>query len=185
MSVYNRVTSAPYQYVLIDCKPETPTSRQLVSDVFENCKSFPNIQERSNVVSSFPNKRERSNIASSFPNNRERSIVGSERVHSQEISAKRGNGSILKLNGQRGPIVVKLTKREWSEVSADFRQSETYGNAPAGWNVWRIYVTEAFGRDSTYLPVVLTHSTDGEMKTYKVSRSWLMDSTCGTIKRLL
>ena len=41
MSVYGRITAKPYGYVLIDNQPKTTSEKQVVSDVFGHCQSYP------------------------------------------------------------------------------------------------------------------------------------------------
>ena len=43
MKVYEHVTVKPYGYVMIDNQPKTTSEKQVVSNVFEGCKSYPNI----------------------------------------------------------------------------------------------------------------------------------------------
>ena len=44
MSAYGRVTAKPYGYVLVDNQPKTTTTdKQVVSDVFGHCQSYPHI----------------------------------------------------------------------------------------------------------------------------------------------
>ena len=43
MSVYRRITAKPYGYVLIDNQPKTTSEKQVVSDVFGQCRSYPHI----------------------------------------------------------------------------------------------------------------------------------------------
>ena len=43
MTVYGKVTAKPYGYVLIDNQPKTPREKQVVSDVFGQCLSYPHI----------------------------------------------------------------------------------------------------------------------------------------------
>ena len=43
MTVYGKVTAKPYGYVLIDNQPKTPSEKQVVSDVFGQCLSYPHI----------------------------------------------------------------------------------------------------------------------------------------------
>ncbi len=177
MFVYNNVTAEPYQHVLIDCKPETPPNRQLVSDVFGDCKAYPNVIGTDRVVDTTPIRPiSTDTVVDTAP----------IRQVSHRTSAPRrttNEDKILKLNEERGPIVVNLPKREWLQISAKFEEADSFGNTPAGWNVWRIYVIEARPRDYTYLPVVLKRSNDGETKKYNVSRAYLLDS-CYKLKGL-
>ena len=43
MKVYGHITAKPYGYVLIDNQPKTTSEKQVISDVFEQCQSYPNI----------------------------------------------------------------------------------------------------------------------------------------------
>ena len=43
MSVYGKVTAKPYGYVLIDNQPTTTSEKQVVSEVFGQCQSYPHI----------------------------------------------------------------------------------------------------------------------------------------------
>ena len=43
MSAYGSVTAKPYGYVLVDNQPKTTTDKQVVSDVFGHCQSYPHI----------------------------------------------------------------------------------------------------------------------------------------------
>ncbi len=161
MTVYNHVTAEAYQYVLIDCKPDTATGRQLVSDVFGNCKSFPNVIEAVSPV------------AKNESNDRNRPT--------ENNSTKNGHDLILKQTSEPGPLVVRLNNRQWCAVSENFRQAEYGGNTPAGWIVWRIYIFEIKNQDSTYVPVLLKHCSDGRYMYYNVWRDWLK-SACSLMR---
>ena len=41
MDAYNKITSVPYRYVVIDNKPDTPSDRQVLTDIFGTCKAYP------------------------------------------------------------------------------------------------------------------------------------------------
>ena len=43
MSAYNKVTSVPYSYMVIDNKPGTPADRQVLADIFGTCVAYPYI----------------------------------------------------------------------------------------------------------------------------------------------
>ena len=43
MSAYGSVTAKPYEHVLVDNQPKTTTDKQVVSDVFGSCHSYPHI----------------------------------------------------------------------------------------------------------------------------------------------
>ena len=43
MSAYVNATEKPYGYLLIDNQPKTPSDKQVVAEVFENCHSYPKI----------------------------------------------------------------------------------------------------------------------------------------------
>ena len=43
MSAYGNVTAKPYGYVLIDNHPKTTSEKQVVSDVIDQCQSYPHM----------------------------------------------------------------------------------------------------------------------------------------------
>ena len=43
MSAYMNATEKPYGYLLLDNQPKTPSDKQVVAEVFENCHSYPKI----------------------------------------------------------------------------------------------------------------------------------------------
>ena len=43
MNVYRSVSAKPYGYILIDNQPKTTSDKQVVSDVFGHCQSYPHI----------------------------------------------------------------------------------------------------------------------------------------------
>ena len=43
MSPYLNATEQPYGYLSIDNQPKTPSDKQVVAEVFENCHSYPEI----------------------------------------------------------------------------------------------------------------------------------------------
>ena len=47
MTVYGKVTAKPYGHVLIDNQPKTPIEKQVVSEVFGQCKRYPHISAHS------------------------------------------------------------------------------------------------------------------------------------------
>ena len=47
MSVYGKVTTRPYGYVLIDNQPKTHSQHQVVSHIFETCECYPYISTQS------------------------------------------------------------------------------------------------------------------------------------------
>ena len=49
MSVYNKVTSQPYGYVLIDNQPQTHSQHQVVSHIFETCQCYPSVSSQETV----------------------------------------------------------------------------------------------------------------------------------------
>ena len=40
MEIYNNITSKPYSYVVVDNKADTPSSRQVIAEVFGYCVSY-------------------------------------------------------------------------------------------------------------------------------------------------
>ncbi len=163
MTVYNHVTAEAYQYVLVDCKPDTATNRQLVSDVFGTCKSFPNIMETGPPVAT--------------------NDATERNEPTKKDSTENGHDLILKRTSEPGPLAVKLNNRQWCAVSEQFRQAEWGGNAPAGWIVWRIYLSES-NPDSTYVPVLLKYCTENRYICYNLFRDTLKYMCC-SLKHLL
>ena len=51
MKVYAKETEKPYGYLLVDNQPKTPTEKQVVAEVFENCHCYPNITTCTKTVS--------------------------------------------------------------------------------------------------------------------------------------
>ena len=51
MDAYANETEKSYGYLLVDNQPKTPTEKQVVADVFENCHCYPNITTRTKTVS--------------------------------------------------------------------------------------------------------------------------------------
>ena len=51
MKVYQHVTAKPYGYVLVDNQPKTTADKQVVSDVFGNCQSYPHITKSTHTNS--------------------------------------------------------------------------------------------------------------------------------------
>ena len=47
MSAYVKETEKPYGYILIDNQPKTTSEKQVISDVFGQCKSYPHISTQS------------------------------------------------------------------------------------------------------------------------------------------
>ena len=41
MEAYNKITSVPYRYVVIDNKPGTSADRQVLTDIFGSCQAYP------------------------------------------------------------------------------------------------------------------------------------------------
>ena len=50
MSAYVQETAKPYGYVVIDNQPKTASEKQVVSDVFGRCKSYPHISTQSEIT---------------------------------------------------------------------------------------------------------------------------------------
>ncbi len=164
MTIYNRVTAEPYQYLLIDCKPDTPPNRQLISGVFGECKYFPNVLDRKQVTQPMEDMTERTQIL----RKPERNMID----------------TILQRNSQPGPKPVLLNPRQWTVVWPDFHRADTGANPPAGWVVWRIYITKATPSDSTYLPVLIKYCCSEEYRCYNAGRDWLM-CNCPVLRSLL
>ena len=51
MKVYAKETEKPYGYLLVDNQPKTPTEKQVVAEVFENCHCYPKITSCTKTVS--------------------------------------------------------------------------------------------------------------------------------------
>ena len=49
MEIYNNITSKPYSYVIVDNKADTPSRKQVITEVFRNCVSY-NITGVDNAV---------------------------------------------------------------------------------------------------------------------------------------
>ena len=71
---------------------------------------------------------------------------------------KTDHSKILKLNDQKGFIIVHLDKREWATVQDVFREAECGGNLPVGWVLWRVYSVNIPG----YYKPVLIKKLDSE-----------------------
>ena len=50
MNVYGSVSAKPYGYILVDNQPKTTSEKQVVSDVFGKCKSYPHISTQSEIT---------------------------------------------------------------------------------------------------------------------------------------
>ena len=50
MSAYAKETAKPYGYILIDNQPKTTSEKQVVSEVFGKCKSYPYISTQSEIT---------------------------------------------------------------------------------------------------------------------------------------
>ena len=50
MSAYAKETAKPYGYILIDYQPKTTSEKQVVSEVFGKCKSYPLISTQSEIT---------------------------------------------------------------------------------------------------------------------------------------
>ena len=50
MKVYAKETEKPYGYVVIDNQPKTTSEKQVISDVFGQCKSYPHISTQSEIT---------------------------------------------------------------------------------------------------------------------------------------
>ena len=51
MNVYGSVSAKPYGYILIDNQPKTTSDKQVVSDVFGHCQSYPHITTGTHLAS--------------------------------------------------------------------------------------------------------------------------------------
>ena len=47
MKAYNEETAKPFSYIILDNHPRTTSDRQVVADVFGQCKSYPHISSQS------------------------------------------------------------------------------------------------------------------------------------------
>ena len=165
MEIYNDITSKPYSYVMVDNKADTPARRQIIADIFRNCVSY-NITGVDSVVP--VTKRTTKGIDL---------IEESVRTYKTEDD----HSKILKQNDQKGPIVVRLDKREWSTVQEEFREAECGENLPIGWVLWRIYAVDS---PDYYKPVLLKKSDSEETKCYRVHGKWLF-AFCSQYRTLL
>ena len=116
MEIYNDITSKAYSYFVVDNKADTPARRQIIADIFGNCVSY-NITGDDSAVP--VTKRTTKDIDLNEESAR---TYKTEDDHSK----------ILKRNDQKGPIVVRLDKREWTTVQEEFREAECGGNLPIG-----------------------------------------------------
>ena len=88
---------------------------------------------------------------------------------------------ILQIDERRGPLLVLLNQNQWSMVKDVFREAESGGNPPAGWNIDRIYIKN---RSDYFLPVLLKDSNATKSMFYRVSKDWLLYS-CPLFKQQL
>ena len=91
------------------------------------------------------------------------------------------HSKILKRNGQKGPILVHLDKREWAAVQEEFREAECGGNLPIGWVLWCIYAVDS---PDYYKPVLIKKLDSDETKCYRVHDKWLL-AFCPQYRTLL
>ncbi|CAH1783068.1 unnamed protein product, partial [Owenia fusiformis] len=167
MEVYNKVTAKPYQYVLVDCKPDTHSSKQLIADVFGACIYFPNI------------------YTSVTATNRRKVIEGREPLAQSSLTHINSSiNDILRDTEEEGPIVIHLSSQEWSQVITQFKMADGSYNVDPGWKIWRIYLSQ-HNRDTHSIPVLLKgYGPHSETKLYHVDLDWLKYS-CHTVKHLL
>ena len=154
MEIYNNVTSEPYSYVVVDNKAETPARRQVIAYIFGNCVSY-NITGDDSVV----------HVTKQMTKTIDLNEEGARMYKKKDDHAK-----ILKLNDQKGPIVVHLDKCEWATVLDEFLEAQCGGNLPIGWVLWRIYAVDIQGY---YKPVLMKKSYSDEIKCYRVYEEWL------------
>ena len=50
MSAYVKETEKPFEYIILDNHPRTAGDRQVIADVFEQCKSYPHISTQSDKI---------------------------------------------------------------------------------------------------------------------------------------
>ena len=130
MKIYNEITVKPYLYVLVDNKADTAVYRQSVSDVFGACVSYEWTEtSRAQTLETLP----------------------TEQRTRQDSSTR-----ILQMDERREPLLVHLNETQWSMVKDMFREAQSGGNPPPGWNIWIIYIIDSSGY---FLPVPLKHST--------------------------
>ena len=150
MQIYNEITVKPYSYVLVDNKADTAVHRQIISDVFGSCVSF-----------ALP--------GTSKPQTLETRAAA--QMKAEQDTVKNSATRILQVDERRGPLLVHLSQSQWSMVKDAFRDVESGGNPPAGWNIWRIYIIDT---SNYFLPVLLKHSNLTKTVFYRVSKDWLL-----------
>ena len=156
MQIYNDITVKPYSYVLVDNKADTSVHRQIVSDVFGSCVSF-----------ALPGTSKPQTLET-----RPAAQMKSEQGTVQNYATR-----ILQVDEKRVPLLVHLNQNQWSMVKDAFRDVESGGNPPAGWNIWRIYIIDT---SDYFLPVLLKHSNMTKT-VFRVSKDWLL-FTCPMFK---
>lgn len=154
MEIYNDITSKAYSYVVVDNKADTPARRQIIVDIFGNCVSY-------NITG----------VGSAVPvTKRMTKAIDLNEESARTYNTEDDHSKILKRNDQKGPIIVRLDKREWTTVQEEFREAECGGNLPIGWVLWRIYAVDI---PDYYKPVIIKKTDSEETKCYRVHDEWL------------
>ena len=110
MEIYNNITSKPYPYVIVDNKADTPSRRQVMTEVFGNCVSY-NIRRVDSAVSIT------------------KQVTKAIDLKADSVKCyKTDHSKILKRNYQKGHIIGHLDKLEWSTVHDEFQEAECGGN---------------------------------------------------------
>ena len=133
MQIYNDITVKPYSYVLVDSKADTSVHRQIISDVFGSWVSF-----------ALP--------GTSKPQTLE--TQPATQMKAEHDTVQYFATRILQVDERRGPHLVHLNQNQWSMVKDVLRDVESGGKPPAGWNIWRIHVTDT---SDYFLPVRSNH----------------------------
>ena len=161
--IYNNITSKPYSYAIVDNKADTPSRRQVITEVFVNCVSY-NISGVDSTVSITEQVTKAIDL-------KEDSVRYYKTDHTK----------ILKRNDQKGPIIVHLDIGEWSTVEDEFQEAECGGNLPVGWVLWRVYSVNTPGY---YKPVLIIKLDSEETICYQVNDEWLF-AFCPQYRTLL
>jgi len=121
MNLYNRLTSQPYTYVLIDNKPDTPGDKQVIVDVFGNCRYFPGMDGGKKTVC-----ETQKSVC-------ETQITCLPTVIDDPLT------DVLQMDNPNGPMVLNLTQTEFDTIYEDkFRFCNMSYNPDPQWKLWRV-----------------------------------------------